>query len=188
MPIVLGRKKSKPETLLKTFPEASIIDVTSRAKDRFVRLSPFYPHGNIPVPEWPGKTAMSVEGIWQGLKVFEGYPTDARRGPDFSKFETTTMSQIKRQERKGKKVLGHLCADGKILSYLEARKRIYLPAYRYVLEHFLSDELNEIRALSEQNTVVLLDYSLNGDVSDLSAPLSHAALVKAWIEGRWPEN
>ncbi|MGN0088780.1 MAG: DUF6939 family protein [Candidatus Limimorpha sp.] len=44
-------------------------DVTSQARDGLVRLSPFYPHGGIPVPFSEGYTAACVEGIWQGLKV-----------------------------------------------------------------------------------------------------------------------
>ena len=34
--------------------------------------------------------------------------------------------------------------------------------------------------------VVLLDYETNGDVEDLSSPLSHAALVRYYLEGKWP--
>jgi hypothetical protein len=33
---------------------------------------------------------------------------------------------------------------------------------------------------------VLLDYETNGDVEDLSRPLSHAALVKHYLEEKWP--
>jgi hypothetical protein len=44
-----------------------VIDVTSKSKSRF---SPFYPHGMIPIPAMEGKTSASVEGIWQGLKLF----------------------------------------------------------------------------------------------------------------------
>ena len=35
--------------------------------------------------------------------------------------------------------------------------------------------------------LVLLDYETNADVEDLSAPLSHAALVARYLEGAWPE-
>lgn len=34
-------------------------------------MSPFYPHDGIPIPYSDGMTAMSVEDICQGLKVFE---------------------------------------------------------------------------------------------------------------------
>ena len=53
-------------------PDAIIADVTSHAKDSLIKLSPFYPHGGIPVPFSNGVTATCVEAIWQGLKVFEG--------------------------------------------------------------------------------------------------------------------
>lgn len=35
-------------------------------------------------------------------------------------------------------------------------------------------------------TIVLLDYETNGDIDDLSKPLSHASLVKAYCENAWP--
>ena len=51
-------------------------DVTSRGTYPWIRLSPFFPHGAIPVPFTPGRTAMSVEGIWQALKVFAAADID----------------------------------------------------------------------------------------------------------------
>jgi hypothetical protein len=54
----------------KAFPCARIIDVTSKGPKPWVRFSPFYPHGNVPVANSPAYTAQSVEGVWQGLKVF----------------------------------------------------------------------------------------------------------------------
>ncbi|MGY1456355.1 hypothetical protein [Streptomyces sp. SS8] len=36
--------------------------------------------------------------------------------------------------------------------------------------------------------MVLLDHTTNGDVADLATPLSHAALLRSWIEGRWPSE
>jgi hypothetical protein len=33
---------------------------------------------------------------------------------------------------------------------------------------------------------VLLDYETNADVFDAASPLSHAQLVKAYLENRWP--
>ena len=69
--IIIESKRKKLENILKKYPRSIIADVTSQAKDGLVRLSPFYPHGGIPVPFSEGYTATSVEGIWQGLKVFE---------------------------------------------------------------------------------------------------------------------
>ena len=54
------------------YPNAIIIDVTSRGEEPWIRVSPFYPHGGIPVPFSESMFSASVEGVWQGLKVFEG--------------------------------------------------------------------------------------------------------------------
>ena len=48
--IVIESKRSKRENILKEYPNAVIVDVTSQATDGLVRLSPFYPHGGIPLP------------------------------------------------------------------------------------------------------------------------------------------
>jgi hypothetical protein len=65
-----------------------LIDVTSRGSEPWVRLSPFYPHGGIPVPFTPGVVSASVEGIWQALKVFERTDVDRR------KLDVTTMTGL----------------------------------------------------------------------------------------------
>ena len=59
----------------KKYPGAVTIDVTSRGPDPWVRFSPFYPHGDLPVPGRK-EHGQSVEGIWQGLKVFDGHDVD----------------------------------------------------------------------------------------------------------------
>ena len=46
--IVIKNKRAKTENILKEYPDAEIFDVTS--KGEYKRLSPFYPHGGIPVP------------------------------------------------------------------------------------------------------------------------------------------
>jgi hypothetical protein len=34
--------------------------------------------------------------------------------------------------------------------------------------------------------IVLLDYTVNGDVADTGTALSHAALIRLHVENRWP--
>jgi hypothetical protein len=84
------------------FPATTVVvDVTSRGPEPWVRLSPFYPHGGIPMPLSPGDVGASVEGIWQGLKVFADADVDA------SKLTVTKMTGLKRTVRKFGPVLGH---------------------------------------------------------------------------------
>jgi len=178
--IASRRRSAKP--LRREHGEAALIDVTSRAPDPWVRLSPFYPHGGLPVPLSPGVRAQSVEGVWQGLKVFES------AGVDTSKFEISSMKGLKRTVRRLGPVLGHAAGVGsnELLTYGEARHLIYLPTYRYVLEQCVTDLVERLRELARGTGVVLLDYETNCDIDDLSKPLSHAGLIRAHIMGHWP--
>ena len=181
MEIFVASRRVPSAKHLRRWPEAAILDVTSRGPEPWRRFSPFYPHGGIPIPGSDGTQAQSVEGLWQGLKVFEHDGTD----PD--KWKITTMRGIKRRAggRRGA-VSGHRFGQGGaavLLAYAEARRQIYLPAYRWVLENCLGTELAELRALAAHRRLVLLDYETNADLDDLTRPLSHAALVKAFLEG-----
>ena len=181
--IIIESKRKKRENILKKYPGAIIADVTSAAKDSLVKLSPFYPHGGIPVPFSDGYTATCVEAIWQGLKVFE------KSGVDTSLFKNDTMKGLKRTVRKYGKPLGHRKGvEGKeLLSYLDARKQIYLPAYKWVLDNKVQSIIERLRTASESGkTIVLLDYETNCDVNNPKKPLSHASLIKAYVEGLPP--
>ena len=74
-----------------------------------------------------------------------------------------------------------------LLDYLTARKLIYLPCYKWVLENKLQKLVAAIRIISKNKPVVLLDYNTNPDVNNPKSPLSHASLIKAYIEGNYPE-
>lgn len=164
------------------FDAPHIIDVTSRGPEPWVRFSPFFAHGDIPVPGSPDVMSQSVEGLWQGLKVFESADVDR------TKLDVTTMKGLKRTVRRFGRCLGHRHGFGSetLLDYIAARRAIYLPAYRWVLEHRLADDIEALRKLGRSRTVVLLDYETNIDVDDPRKPLSHAGLVAAWLEDRWP--
>jgi hypothetical protein len=154
---------------------AIILDVTSRGKEPWSKFSPFYPHGGIPVSLSEGLTSMSVEGAWQGLKVFES------AGVDLAKLQVSTMKGLKRSVRVHGRVLGHragLESQG-LLAYADARIQLYLPMYRWMLEHRLAHLIDQLRGLSASVPVVLLDYSTNAGPTDLSRPLSHTGLIKA---------
>ena len=182
MSIAVESRRKKRTTIEKSWSGALILDVTSKGEEPWVRFSPFYPHGGIPVPNSPGTFARSVEGLWQGLKVFENEDIDP------SRWQVTNMRGIKRAGRTRGKVLGHRFGVGSdvLLGYRDARYQIYLPAYGWVLENRLAEEVRRLRDEMAARTVVLLDYETNGDIDDLSRPLSHAALVKLHLQGNWP--
>lgn len=180
--IIVESKRKKPSTILKKYPGAILADVTSQADTRLKELSPFYPHYDIPVPFSDGYTATCVEAIWQGLKVFEGCDVDVEM------FKNDTMKNIKRTVRRFGKPLGHRKGvhGTELLGYIEARKHIYIPTYKWVLENKVAWIVEKLREASKTKTIVLLDYDTNADVENAKKPLSHASLIKAYVEGTYP--
>lgn len=180
--IIIESKRKRPVTILKKYPDAILADVTSGAKNGLRKLSPFYPHGGIPVPFSEGYTATCVEAIWQGLKVFEGCDVDT------SLFQNDTMKGLKRTVRRFGKPLGHRKGvhGNELLGYIEARKQIYIPTYKWVLENKVADIIDRLREASKTKTIVLLDYDTNADVENARKPLSHASLIKAYADGIYP--
>ena len=181
MEIAVESRRQKLANVERRWPGAAVIDVTSRGVEPWVRFSPCYPHGGIPIPNTSGETAQSVEGLWQGLKVFE------REDIDPGKWAITDMTGIKRGGKSRGLVHGHRFGAGSevLLNYREARHRIYLPAYRWVLERRLAAEVEQLRQLSAEKPLVLLDYETNAHLENLSRPLSHAALIRFHLQGNW---
>ncbi|MCZ2222616.1 MAG: hypothetical protein LC122_03185 [Chitinophagales bacterium] len=176
--IYIENKKKKIENIKKKYPCAEIIDLTSTSDSVFVRFSPFYPTGDIPIPFSAPETGDSVEGIWQGLKVFQN------KGTDFSKFKIQNMKGIKRSIRVNGPIIGHQKGmfSNDILDYLPARESIFITSYYWVLDNKLQDLLTVLINKSKEKDLVFLDYNVNEDVLSLKKPLSHAALVKKYIE------
>ncbi|KAI8818297.1 uncharacterized protein EV422DRAFT_178602 [Fimicolochytrium jonesii] len=125
--VIVANRRTKPATLAKKYPGCTIVDVTSKGPPPWQKFSPLFPHGNIPVPPRPGQTGTSVEGICcEGLR---------RRRHGRQPAHKTDMKGMKREKSsKSGRVLGHAekvspTASRPRLGYLEARQRIYLPAY-----------------------------------------------------------
>ena len=106
--ILIKRKSSKREEILKNYPDAIIFDVTMSGAMN--KLSPLYPHGDIPVPFTTNAVSMTIEGIWQGLKVyeFEGIDTSLFREEEERKLKEHRVLKVsirgivKAQEELGK--------------------------------------------------------------------------------------
>lgn len=185
--IYIVNKKRKIEKIQEDFPNAIILDITSTSQLRYAQiLSPFYPHRNIPIPFTENLKATCVEAVWQGLKVFQNADVD------FSTFKNDTMRDLKRTVRKFGIPLGHRKgAYGKeLLNYFEARMLIYLPTYKWMLNNIpeVRHVIARIKEQSQKQDIVLLDYNTNIDFRDTTKPISHAGLVKLYIDGNYPSS
>ncbi len=185
--IYIENKKRKIENIQAQYPNADILDITSASTAHYAQiLRPFYPHGGIPVPFTPGMYATCVEAIWQGLKVFQNVDVDVEM------FKNDTMKGLKRTVRRFGPPLGQRKGvDGKeLLNYFDARMQIYLPTYKWVLDNIeeVHHVIMRIAERSKTHDIVLLDYNTNVEFRDVTSPLSHAGLVKLYIEGRYPRE
>lgn len=182
--IYIANKRRKEDGIKKQYPGAIILDLTSKS-EYAKQLSPFFPHGNIPIPFSKGKTATCVEAVWQGLKVF------SNQGVDYSTFENASMKNLKRTVRKYGIPKGHQKGlySTELLDYFQARIQIYLPTYKWMLDNIPSVQhlLTRIAKKAEEQDLVFLDYNTNYDYKDISSPLSHAGLIKLYIENKYPE-
>lgn len=184
--IYVENKRRKLERIEAQHPNAVILDITSKSQYAKI-LSPFYPHYNIPIPlDSHGLTATCVEAIWQGLKVFES------EGVSFDTFKNDKMLNIKRTSRKLGKLKGHLngAYGSELLGYFDARMMIYIPTYKWILENIptVKDIIQKITQQSLKQDIVFLDYNTNIDFKNISSPMSHAGLVKLYIEGNYPNS
>ena len=181
--IVVESKKRSIESILLDYPDATVIDVTDQADGGWVKLCPLYPHGGIPVPFSPGYTAETVEGIWQGLKVFE------HEGVSLKVMHIMGMTGIKRAGKRLGTYLGHQkgMVSDELLDEVEARKLIYVPTYEWVLENRCKSLIEKLRIYSESGVVVLLDNETNSDIENTKKALSPASLIVRYIVAQLSE-
>ena len=61
------------------------------------------------------------------------------------------MKGLKRTVRKFGKPLAHQKGvnGNELLDYITARKLIYLPVYKWILDHSLNNEINKLKAISK---------------------------------------
>lgn len=171
--IFIHNVKKSVDRLKKQYANSIIIDVTSKAEMPYLMLSPFYPHGDIPVPFTEEYFSQTVEGIWQGLKVFKSADID------LNKLEITNMSGIKRPSRFYGIPLGHRKGvNGELIDYYNARKSIFIPTYIWMLKNKVNSIMDELQNKAMLSDLIFLDYTTNENIEDLSKPLSHASIIK----------
>lgn len=89
------------------------------------------------------------------------------------------MKGLKRTVRRFGKPLGHRKGVNgtELLGYIEARKQIYIPTYRWVLENKVTPIIERMREASKTKTIVLLDYDTNADVEIAPALLDQYVIT-----------
>ncbi len=132
------------------------------------------------VHEYEDARAVSLEALWQGTKAIAGRPC-----PD----PLTLAGDWRRG--KAQRPTGAYAGPGKplIASPGEARRRIYIPAFARLIEHWLQDpEVADrvARAQEHSGPIFLRDWDTGRGI-DRNAPMSHAWALCVWLNsGAWP--
>lgn len=122
--------------------------------------------------------AVSVECLWQGTKIFNGTPNQLTLAGNW-------------RLGKGKRPLGAWAGPGKplITNPGEARRKIYLPAFRNLIEFWLKDSIVQQwleTCKSFDGLIFLRDFD-TGRGLDRNGPMSHAWLFCMYLNsGSWP--
>ena len=205
-PIELSARVHVVGRLAKAFigDDPLVVDVTSYAKDEYQQFSPMYAVGGIPMPPCYGrddllvgsKESKSVEGIWQGLKMLpkkeEGIESGRFLKGDGPKGFKRGGKRLRAVQGSGvthyggnAKVLDQLGLDGDCFGYVEARRKIYLPTYKWVLDYKLQELVQKLRQkvkdLKDKQHLYLLDANVNGNIESEDTPLSHAQLLRNYL-------
>jgi len=185
---VCGPKESLPEGTLKLAVASHAPSLNPKGWLDLWRLSPFsIVGGGVRVPGLAGVTSKTMENAWQFLKIWdleEGWDSEMAAAA----FESDCAMRFPRG--RGKKAVGHYWGEtGEILDYVDARKRIYLPAYCQLLDQPDRRELIcRLRDAADAQPIAIWDYD-SYSISDLglhsfpdtltctSRPFAHAFIV-----------
>lgn len=150
--------------------------------------------GGIAVPGLVGVRSMTMENAWQFLKV---WPPEGIWQKDAAMEAFRSTCAIRYPRGRGKKPVGHYWGlAGRLLPYIEARQRIYAPAYRELLQ--LPDRkalIERLREAAMTQPVCVHDpdsYDVaRCGMSDIAQaidyeprPFAHAFVVALAVQGR----
>lgn len=145
------------------------INVSSRGDSIYKILSPFSHSKNykIPVPGQEHIRADSVEGIWQGLKLFYGI---------------TDISQFSGRAQKRKGMPDAFLFGKDQIGYIDARHKIYQPAYIYhLVNNALPKIADDLESRLQKGDVKIHDVEKNPHIDNEQKSYSHASLAAETI-------
>ena len=162
-------------------PNAILIDFKNN-NGIIRRLNPYFPYKDIPVPNSGNFVAESIGAIWHGLKVFEKRDIDRKLMMNYLTNKNMCSQKYYVQ------YLGHRYGVNglDLLSITDARRRILIPTYKWMLDYKAQDIIQELRKINEQHDIVFLEYFANSSIQDYSNSISYVSLIKAYVEGSFP--
>ena len=170
-------------------PHAVKINVTSTSTDFGKTFSPFMNQGPIRLY---GLESHNVENLWQSCKAYDCH---VGKFKEWCQWRDRILSDTKAHRYpmgKGvKPKFAWMPTLGK-LSYIQARKAIYIPAYEQKLQLYCTRELQTLTDMLTVTDVWLFDFdvriteqSFDELVDDASRPLGHGFVLKNYLENNY---
>lgn len=150
----------------KNFPKAVVLDVT--IKGAMGRLDPDFPLGRIMVP---GKRiqALSVNGAWEGLKVF------SKKKEIDEKWMCDEKKVGKKRCCKSWGKMEGLMIEGELIS-VEESKKIFEEIYKETIKERFGNMIEGLKKEAEKRPIVLLDYEEGSE-----KPFNHVEILKSML-------
>ena len=138
------------------------INTTSRSTNWSSELSPFFLG---PVHLYGNYISKNVENAWQYSKLYQYFSDNGLVSDRYFSWATKGWNSVKADRYPMGRDCKPICSywDGKYLTYIEARKEIYIPLYKSAVKntkafHRLKDIYE--KCLSENKILHLLDFDL----------------------------
>lgn len=177
------------------YPHAVEVDTTSRGG--FKDLSPFF-LGPLKDP-LTGQTCQRMENYWQFSKVYDEHFDPFTNAPNAAYWEWRNAGfNSYRAQRypmgKGRKPVGSLSHTGELLCYIDARKRLYIPAYSALVKYTPSYKMLYDWMYVEGRDIVLRDFdgynhhdaglTLKDVVDNHRKSMGHAFILAGMLTGQ----
>lgn len=174
-------------------PDGSVVVNTTSRSDNWSRaLSPFFCG---PVELYSGYKSINVENAWQFSKVYEYYlEEEGSIGERYFKWAQDGWNDIKAHRypmgRDAKPLYSYW--DGQTLSYVEARKKIYIPLYSGAVQK--TSAFGKLKKMHEEGSdLYLWDFdgynhralglSFDQVINDPIKKMGHAFVIAMLLEG-----
>lgn len=154
-----------------------MIDMSHNGEHPFCMLSFDYQHGQIPVPGLNGMFAESLGGMMEALKL-----TGRRGMPGKVNLGFLIGPGRERKLKPDQWCTGYLYR-GRSVDLVEARLRILIPSYLWVLSHKAGAAVAKVRKRSKSSDLWLYDGHESADIR-APARLSAAATLAAYLSGQ----
>lgn len=137
-------------------PKQGAINTTSTSRNWSRGLSPFFLG---PIPLYGNYVSCNMENAWQFAKVYRNHLDEFNEPSlDYWLWATDGWANPKPQRYPmGKGAIPEFSFwDGQRLTYVEARKRIYIPLYAHAVQQ--TDAYSQLREVSQKQDIWLWDF------------------------------